>query len=100
MLRRFNVSGRCRADEHYMLPPLRRIPAVRGLVDGKSYFVLHAPRQSVKTTSLLTLAQTLVSEGRYVAALVSMETGAPYKDDVALAGHPVGLAARAGGPAP
>ncbi len=56
MSRRFNVSGRCRPDEHYMLPPLRRIPTVRSLVDRNAYFVLHAPRQMGKTTSLLTSA--------------------------------------------
>jgi hypothetical protein len=56
-----------------MLPPEQRIPEVRGLVDGAHYFVVHAPRQVGKTTALLSLARALTREGRYTAALLSME---------------------------
>jgi len=35
-----------------MLPPARRIPRVRGVIDQMQYFVLHAPRQTGKTTIL------------------------------------------------
>lgn len=51
MARFFNVSGMCRPEDHYMLPPLPRLPTVRGLIERKSYFVLHAPRQTGKSTS-------------------------------------------------
>jgi plasmid stability protein len=64
-----------------MLPPERRVPEVRGLVDGSHYFVVHAPRQVGKTTALLALAQTLTAEGKYAATLVSMEVGAPFAKD-------------------
>jgi hypothetical protein len=63
-----------------MLPALRRLPQVRGLIDGQLYFVLHAPRQSGKTTALTQLAQELTREGRYAALLVSMEAGATFSD--------------------
>src|SRR5580658_763674 len=76
MERFFNVSGRCRPQLHYMLPPLPRLPSVRSLIDRQAYFVLHAPRQVGKTTTLFTLAQELTREGRYAAVLVTMETGA------------------------
>lgn len=65
-----------------MLPPERRVPEVRGLVDTQSYFVLHAPRQVGKTTALTALAASLTAEGRYAAVMVSMETGAAFPDDV------------------
>ncbi len=52
------------------------------MIDGQSYFVLHAPRQVGKTTSLLSLGKTLTAEGRYAALLVTMETGAPFEDDI------------------
>jgi hypothetical protein len=58
-----------------MLPPERRLPEVRRLIEEKSYFVLHAPRQTGKTTSLAALAQTLTAEGRYAALLTSCEAG-------------------------
>lgn len=63
MARHFNTAGPCRADDHHMLPPDRRLPGIRTLVEQKAYFVLHAPRQVGKTTSLLALARAL-TEGR------------------------------------
>jgi type II secretory pathway predicted ATPase ExeA len=40
--------------------------------------VLHAPRQTGKTTAMLNLAQELTASGRYTAALLSVEVGAPF----------------------
>lgn len=79
--RRFNTAGPCQPDIHYMLPALRRIPQVRDLIDQRTYFVVHAPRQVGKTTTLMSLAAELTREGRYTAALVSLETGAPFRSD-------------------
>ncbi|MBK7781120.1 MAG: ATP-binding protein [Ardenticatenia bacterium] len=81
MPRAFNTAGPCRAEDHYMLPPTARLPQVMGLVEQKHFFVLHAPRQTGKTTALLGLAEELTASGRYVAALLSMEVGAPFGDD-------------------
>src|SRR5690606_28874433 len=53
MPRWFNVAGPCNAADHYMLPVMRRLPRIRRLIERKSYFVLHAPRQVGKTTALL-----------------------------------------------
>ena len=64
-----------------MLPATARLPGVMPLIRQQNYFVLHAPRQTGKTTALLTLAQELTAEGTYTAVLVSMEAGAPYGDD-------------------
>ncbi len=81
MPRAFNTAGPCRADIDYMLPPTARLPEVMPLIDGQRYFVLHAARQTGKTTALLALAEELTASGRYVSALVSMEVGAPFGDD-------------------
>jgi hypothetical protein len=77
----FNTSGVNQPERHYTLPVLARLPDVRRLIDRGQYFVLHAPRQVGKTTSLLTLARELTAEGAYVAVLVSMEVGAPFPRD-------------------
>jgi hypothetical protein len=61
-----------------MLPAMARLPQVNDLITQQSYFVLHAPRQTGKTTALLTLAQDLTASGDYTAVLVSMEAGAAY----------------------
>lgn len=81
MPRWFNVAGPCNAADHYMLPVMRRLPKIRRLIDRKSYFVLHAPRQVGKTTALLALGRELTAEGPYAAVLLSVEVGAAFPDD-------------------
>ena len=49
----FNIAGPCFPDEHYMLPALERLPGIMRIVEQRSYFVLHAARQSGKTTALM-----------------------------------------------
>jgi type II secretory pathway predicted ATPase ExeA len=44
--------------------------------------VIHAPRQTGKTTAMLTLAQQLTNSGQYCAILVSAEVGAAFPDDL------------------
>ncbi|MDR1039526.1 MAG: AAA-like domain-containing protein [Deltaproteobacteria bacterium] len=46
----FNISGICNPLEHYMLPALNRIPNICDMIRGKYYFIIHAPRQSGKST--------------------------------------------------
>jgi hypothetical protein len=46
----FNASGVCPPSEHCMIPVLPRLPNVEKMIESKCYFVIHAPRQSVKTT--------------------------------------------------
>lgn len=58
-----------------MLPPERRLPDVRRLIDRKLYFVVHAPRQTGKTTAFQAVIRTLQAEGRYTALLATCETG-------------------------
>ncbi len=76
MARFFNTGGPCQPSDHYMLPPERRLPTIRQLIAEKLYFVVHAPRQTGKTTSFRALAQELTAEGRYVALHASCESGA------------------------
>jgi type II secretory pathway predicted ATPase ExeA len=77
----FNTAGPCKPDIHYMLPPTARLPGVQRIIDRQGYFVIHAPRQTGKTTAMMALARQLTAAGRYVAVLVSMEVGAAFKDD-------------------
>ncbi len=79
--RRFNVAGPCKPELHYMLPAAARVQPARRLVADYNYFVIHAPRQTGKTTSMIALAQELTASGAYVAALVSVEVGAAFSSD-------------------
>ena len=59
-MRHFNTAGPVR-PEHYQIPPLSRIdlPLILRLVEWAQYFVLHAPRQSGKTSVLTALRDEL-----------------------------------------
>ncbi|MBW4430452.1 MAG: AAA-like domain-containing protein [Pelatocladus maniniholoensis HA4357-MV3] len=81
MSRWFNTAGPCQADIHYMLPPTVRLPNLSRLIEQRNYFVIHAPRQTGKTTAMLALAKQLTLSGRYTAVMVSAEVGAPFSHD-------------------
>ena len=54
-MRFFNTEGPVRPDKHYCVPPLARLDLDRILtcIRREKYFVLHAPRQTGKTSALL-----------------------------------------------
>ncbi|MEM6752852.1 MAG: ATP-binding protein [Cyanobacteria bacterium P01_C01_bin.38] len=81
MSRWFNTAGPCRADKHYMLSPTSRLPDLSMLIEQESYFVVHAPRQTGKTTAMLSLAQQLTASERYAAVMVSVEVGSAFNND-------------------
>jgi hypothetical protein len=81
----FNTAGPCKPDIHYMLPPLARLPNLERLIAQQGYFVIHAPRQTGKTTAMLALAQQLTASGQYTAIMVSAEVGAPFPHDPGMA---------------
>ena len=82
-MRFFNTSGPVVADDHYCIPPLDRLnlSAVRRFVREKRYFVLHAPRQTGKTSVLLTLRDLLNAEGDYRCVYVNVEGGQAGRED-------------------
>ncbi len=80
---KFNVAGPCNPDEHYMLPPLDRLPGVMRLVEERNYFVLHAPRQSGKTTAIQALAGAVGAAGKMHALYFSLEAAQPFTEPAA-----------------
>ena len=70
----FNIAGPCNPSEHYMLPALDRLPEVRRLVARRQYFVIHAPRQTGKTTALKALVREINAKGEMVALYCTLET--------------------------
>ncbi|MEZ4296127.1 MAG: ATP-binding protein [Polyangiaceae bacterium] len=81
MKRHFNVAGPCRPDLHYMVPAAERLPEAPDLIDQLGYFVVHAPRQTGKTTTLRALAEKLTAAGQYAALHFSCEAGEAAGDD-------------------
>jgi hypothetical protein len=81
MPRSFNTTGPCRPDIHYTLPSIARLPNLERLIEQQNYFVIHAPRQTGKSTAMMALAQQLTEQGKFLAVLVSAEVGAPFSTD-------------------
>ena len=70
----FNVAGPCNQKEHYMIDALRGMDEeLMDLINKKQYFVIHAARQSGKTTLLWELVDKLNSSGKYYALYCSLE---------------------------
>lgn len=74
-----------------MLPATERLDgfALDRLIAQKAYFVLHAPRQTGKTTAMLEWARQLTASGDYIGVLVSMEVGAGFPDNIEAAENAV-----------
>ena len=59
----FNTAGPIKPASHYCIPPLQRLDpqALPALIRQEKYFVLHAPRQTGKTSAPLALRDLLNS---------------------------------------
>lgn len=74
MKRFFNVAGPCIPGEHYMLSPAERCVDIFSLIEQRTYFVIHAARQTGKTTMLISLTKELEASEQYHALYVSLES--------------------------
>jgi len=72
MKRFFNTTGPCEAQRHYMLPPEARLPTLLPLIEQHLYFVVHAARQTGKTTAMRAFAERLRGLG-YAAVWATLE---------------------------
>ena len=85
-MRFFNTTGPVVAADHYCIPPLQRVNLgeVLTLIGEKRYFVLHAPRQTGKTSALLALRGLLNggTEGAFRCVYVNVESGQTAREDV------------------
>jgi hypothetical protein len=71
----FNTTGPCMPHLHYMLPPADRLigASLDRYVRDQLYWVLHAPRQTGKTTFLQSWMRKINAGGEAVACYVSVE---------------------------
>ena len=98
-MRFFTTAGPIKPARHYCIPPLERLDldAVLALIRDEKYFVLHAPRQTGKTSTLLALRDLLNAEGIYRCVYVNVESGQAAREDVEQVTRTIlaGLASRA-----
>lgn len=80
----FNTAGPNKPDIQYTLNPLNRInlAEIEDLIFQEKYFVLHAPRQTGKTSMLLALRDYLNASGKYFCVYANIEPGQANRNDV------------------
>ena len=67
----FNTAGPMNRDNMYKIDPLKRwdLDEVLELIKQERYFILHAPRQTGKTSCMLALRDYLNKEGKYLKTI-------------------------------
>jgi len=80
----FNIAGPSEARKHYLIDPLQRINVrqIETLITQEYYFVLHAPRQTGKTSCLLALMAHLNAQGQYQTLYANIEAAQTAREDV------------------
>jgi hypothetical protein len=71
MRKRFNVTGLCVPNLHYMVDISGKLKKIAAMVDYGDYFTINRPRQYGKTTTLNLLAQRL--REKYIVIKTSFE---------------------------
>ena len=71
MRKRFNVTGSCNPEWHYMVNTAKRFKAVEDMIDTGEYFTINRARQYGKTTTLDLIWRKL--SDRYVVVPLSFE---------------------------
>ncbi|MBU1497725.1 AAA-like domain-containing protein [Myxococcota bacterium] len=71
-------------DDHYKIDPLTRfdLDDILMLIAQKKYFILHAPRQTGKTSSLLALRDYLNERDEYYAVYMNVEAGQAARNEI------------------
>ena len=84
MERFFNTAGPQKPDINYTIEPLSRfdLDDVLTLIRQQRYFVLHAPRQTGKTSCMLALRDYLNERDDYIAVYANVEGGQASRNDV------------------
>lgn len=73
MKKKFNVTGTCIPDKHYMVN-ISQIKNIMKLIEDEEYFIINRPRQYGKTTTLYLLNNRLTNIDRYLSIKISFES--------------------------
>ena len=79
--KKFCIAGRVIPSIHYFIPHRLNWDRIRTLIVDMNYFVLHAPRQSGKTTAIRELAQHLTNTGSYAALYINIESSQAAREN-------------------
>ncbi len=71
--RKFNDTGVCVPDKHYMVDTSRQLEQIIQLIENGEYFTINRPRQFGKTTTMVLLTRKLNLREDYLALKISFE---------------------------
>lgn len=71
MNKKFNITGCCYPDRHYMVDLIPRLQEMKIFIDNGEYFMIRRPRQYGKTTALKLLKRYL--ENDYIVFLMDFQ---------------------------
>jgi Predicted AAA-ATPase. len=73
MAKKFNVTGTCIPNKHYMVDISNKINKIIKLIEDEEYLVINRPRQYGKTTTLFLLSNRLKQTEDYLPIKISFE---------------------------
>ncbi len=81
-MKTFCIAGPIIPTDHYFIPHRLNWNKLDQFLDNKYYFLLHAPRQSGKTTAVLEYARHLNSGNKYTALYLTTEPAHVAKNNI------------------
>ncbi len=85
MQKTFCIAGPIVENYHYFLPRRLNWDELNKYIELMYYFVLHAPRQSGKTTAVEEFVRHINGHGKYAALYINIEAAQAARDNVELA---------------
>lgn len=73
MKKKFNITGTCIPEKHYMVDISDKLEKILELIDNEEYFIINRPRQYGKTTTLYMLENLLNKTENYLCFSISFE---------------------------
>ncbi|MBF0103673.1 MAG: AAA family ATPase [Desulfobacterales bacterium] len=73
MMKKFNYTGVCIPEKHYMVNISNKLAQIIALVEEGEYFTINRPRQYGKTTTLYLLAKELKKRDAFLVLKMSFE---------------------------
>ena len=83
-MRYFNTAGPVNYEDHYCLDPCERmnLEEILFLIEQKKYFILYAPRQTGKTSNLLSLMAYLNTQDKFKCLYINIEGAQAARENV------------------
>jgi len=73
MKKKFNITGLCFPEQHYMMDVRQKMSEVMEMVESGDYFVINRPRQYGKTTTIYLLRETLQILDDYIPIALNFQ---------------------------